>query len=250
MLILELILFIVECDYFGISDRDEKNCFFFDHMFFGVSDILMFNLSIMLGFKTYAVFESIYEFAVKGNLPSKQKKKRNKFIVKLIWIISITNFVLFCFMNIYWTYIGRNIYYLRIFNFGNRLAQIVLTALNALLFISAHRIISKTLTHTIVDKSCKSLLFSQKIIMYFAVTYLLLSLTLFWELFTQGYTDIWALLNYILANILYTTTQYLLVAMLFKIKMNFRLQTSVYDGFIAIVAVDPQGREVFRLRMK
>lgn len=210
----------------------------------------MFNLSIMLGFKTYAVFESIYEFAVKGNLPSKQKKKRNKFIVKLIWFLSITNFVLFICCNIYWTYIGRNIYYLRIFNFVNRLAQIILTALNALLFISAYRIITKTLSNTIVDKSAKSLLFSKKVIMYFSVVYLLLSCTLVWELYTQGYTDIWAFLNFILANILYTTTQYLLVAMLFKIKMDFRLQTQVYDGFIAIVAIDPQGREVFRLRMK
>lgn len=184
MLILELVLVIVLGNYFGVTDRDERNCFFFDHLFFGVADIILFNQSILLGFKTYAVFDNMYEFAVKGNLPSKNKKKRNKFILKLIWFLSVGNFILFICMNIYWTYIGRNIYNLRIFNFVNKIAQIVLTALNAILFIYAHNMVNKTLKNTMVDKSCKSLLRAQHMIIYFSVVYLLLVLTLIQGLFT------------------------------------------------------------------
>ena len=76
-----------------------------------------------------------------------------------------------------------------------------------------------------VDKSCKSLLRAQHMIIYFSVVYLLLVLTLIQGLFTQGFTDIWALLNFVSNNILYAMTEYLLVAMLVNINLEFRLQT-------------------------
>jgi hypothetical protein len=132
-----MILFIVEFRYFGIETHVERNCLFFDHVLFGSVDILIFNLSMIMGFRTYTVFNNMYEFAVKGNLPNKNIKRRNMSILRVIWIVSLVDLAIVVFMNIYWTFIDRNIYNLRIFNFTNRLVMITLIIFNAILFVFA-----------------------------------------------------------------------------------------------------------------
>ena len=39
--------------YFGLGDGDYHNCLYYDHVFFGATDILLFNLSILMGFKIF-----------------------------------------------------------------------------------------------------------------------------------------------------------------------------------------------------
>jgi len=89
-------------------------------VFFGVSDIYMFNFSILMGFKTYTVFNNMYEFAVRGNLPTKREKKRNKILLKSFYTFSIVEACVFVFFNTYWTYMNRDINSLRFFNFLNK----------------------------------------------------------------------------------------------------------------------------------
>ena len=76
-----------------------------DHVFFGTADILLFNMSILMGYKIYTVTNNMYEFAVKGNLPSQTMIKRDKAILNAIWIISIADIIAYIFLNTYWTFI-------------------------------------------------------------------------------------------------------------------------------------------------
>ena len=41
----------VDFGYFGLGEGDAKNCGYYDHIFFGSCDIMLFILSILLGFK-------------------------------------------------------------------------------------------------------------------------------------------------------------------------------------------------------
>ncbi len=189
-----------------MESNAQRNCFFFDHIFFGFCDIVIFNQTMMMGFRTYTVFNNLYEFAVNKNLPNKNIKKRNIKILKAIWITSGCNLCLYVFMNIYWTFINRDIYNLRIYNFVNSLLFIFFIMLNAMLFVFAVNLITKTLNHTIVDNRQTNLLRASKIMMSFAITFIMLSMTLTWGLFTQGFTDIWALLNWLSSLILYLIT--------------------------------------------
>ena len=74
-----------------------------------------------MGFKIYTVTNNMYEFAVKGNLPSLLSKKRDKAIHNAIWFVSIADIAVYTFLNTYWTYINRDMEILALFNFGNRL---------------------------------------------------------------------------------------------------------------------------------
>lgn len=97
----------------------------------------MFNFSILMGFKTYTVFNNMHKFAVKGDLPEKKAKRRNKRFLYAIYAVSIIETILFVFFNTYWTFINRNIETLRYYNFFNRCIQILLIILNTSLFIIA-----------------------------------------------------------------------------------------------------------------
>lgn len=107
-------------------------------IFFGTSDVFLFNVSIILGYKFYSVMNNLYEFSVKGNLPTKLSKKCNKLILNTIWIASIVDWTAYIFLNTYWTFVSRNMAALRIFNFVNRLVQLTLIFLVTVLFILAY----------------------------------------------------------------------------------------------------------------
>ena len=120
--IIQLLEIFKFMNFFGLGHGDHSNCYFWDHICFGVIDILLFNLSIMMGFKFYSVTNNLFEFAVKGNLPSRGTILRNKIILNAIWFVFVADGILYIFLNTYWTFFHRDIQQLRIFNFGNRIA--------------------------------------------------------------------------------------------------------------------------------
>lgn len=127
------------------------NCYYWNHIFFGTVDILLFNLSIMIGYKIYGLVNTIYEFAVKGNLPTSSTITRNKVILNIIWFLFIGDALAYILLNTYWTFINRDIAILRIFNFSNRMAQVLVILVNGTMFLISRRKISMTLSHTKVD---------------------------------------------------------------------------------------------------
>ena len=85
----------------------------------------------------------------------------------------------------------------------------------------------------------------------FVATYTAMGLSLIWGLFTEGKHNKSALINYIIEDLVYCVTTLLLLLMLLNINLDFRLRTQVMqDGKIAFLAIDKQGREVFRIIMK
>ena len=154
LIILTVLIFLqifIYFNYFGVGSGTEQNCGFFDNVLFGIADIYMFNFSILMGFRTYTVFNNMYQFAVNGELPEKKAKRRNKRFLWCIYAFSICETILFVTFNTYWTFVNRNIATLRTFNFCNRLAQIVLICVNTSLFIFATIRIRQTLRYTHVD---------------------------------------------------------------------------------------------------
>lgn len=120
-------------------------------MFFGTVDILLFNLSIMIGFKIYSLVNTVFEFCVKGNLPTSGSVTRDKVILNVIWCLFVGDGLAYIFLNTYWTFINRDMGVLRIFNFVNRIAQITVILVNAIMFLKSRRKITETLSHTMVN---------------------------------------------------------------------------------------------------
>lgn len=112
---------IVYYGYFGIGEGDHHHCHYFDHVFYGTSDIMLFILSMLLGFKQFKVAYNMHEFIVKGNLPTVASKKRNKFWYNVIICLSISDISIYIFLNTYWTFVERRMDVLSYFNFGNQL---------------------------------------------------------------------------------------------------------------------------------
>ena len=65
-----------------------ENCNFGLNLIYGVENIIIFNLSIIVGFRTYILCNEISEFALKGNLPSERAKKYKHWIVRIMWFCS------------------------------------------------------------------------------------------------------------------------------------------------------------------
>ena len=184
-----LLQIFIYFNYMGLGDGSNSNCGFFDNIFFGVSDIYMFNFSILMGFKTYTVFNNMYQFAVKGDLPEKKAKRRNKRFLYAIYAFSIIETILFVFFNTYWTFINRNISTLRYYNFFNRCMQILLILTNTSLFIIATIRIRQTLKFTMVDARQKNLFRTRCLSLSFAIVYMLIAINLVWGLFCKGRRD-------------------------------------------------------------
>ena len=182
--------------YFGIGGGYTDNCNFYNRVFYGSTDIFLFNVSILMGFKQFTVFSNMYQFTVKGNVPSESTKKCNKRCLNIIWMASISDFCIFVFLNTYYTFIHRNMTRLGLFNFVNRICQIVLIGLNGLLFIFAAVLMTKIMNFTLVDSKQKNLFRTKRLMMCFGCVYLCLSGVLTWSLYTQGFHNVNALLNY------------------------------------------------------
>ena len=113
----------VNCYYFGISSGadKERNCYFYDDVFYGTSDILLFNLSLYMAYKLYTISNNFYEFAVNDRLTSESVQRRNRYILLLIITSSVCDLCVYVFLNAFWTFIDRNIPRLDFFVFINRI---------------------------------------------------------------------------------------------------------------------------------
>ena len=145
LMFIELFTAIVQYGYFGLGDDDNHNCFYSDKVFYGSGEILLFNMSILIGYKLYLEIDNLYEFAVKGNLMSTWRRRRNHCILVSLWALSGINVSVYIFFNTYWTFIERDMYTLQIFNFVNRLSDIGFMSLNAFLYFLAYIYLNKTL---------------------------------------------------------------------------------------------------------
>ena len=197
LIFVELVSVTIMFNYFGYGDDTKKNCLYWDHVFWGAADILLFNMQIMMGYKIYTVTNNMYEFAVKGNLPSLLSKRRDQAIHNAIWFVSIADIVVYTFLNTYWTYINRNMEVLALFNFGNRVMQIALNAANSLLFFGSCLLIRKVLAYTKVDRRQKNLLRLRYILITIGIVSAILTGLMVWGLYTQGFYNTLALLNYV-----------------------------------------------------
>jgi len=99
---------------------------------------------------------------------------------------------------------------------------------NVMLYKLKIWMLKKVLNFTIVDRRQKNLLRSKKLVVAIAIDYAILTGLLVWGLYTQGFYDIWALLNYVLQNLSYLISECLIFAMVVNINLKFRLQTQVH----------------------
>ena len=103
----EFMVCIVMFQYFGLGHSDAHNCKYWDHIFLGLGDIQLFGLTMLLGYKMYTAARNMYEFAVKGNLPSRSAKSRDKTFYTIIVFFSISDIVVYVLLNTYWTFVDR-----------------------------------------------------------------------------------------------------------------------------------------------
>lgn len=192
-------------------------------IFFGTSDVFLFNVSIILGYKFYSVMNNLYEFSVKGNLPTKLSKKCNKLILNTIWIASIVDWTAYIFLNTYWTFVSRNMAALRIFNFVNRLVQLTLIFLVTVLFILAYQLIRKTLAFTHIDKRQKNIWRTKTLMLIISVTFSVLTCVIFWSLIEQGNHNVRSMTNYTFQNLIYVFIVVMIFLTLINIDLDFRL---------------------------
>ena len=175
---------IVLFNYLGISVDKDKSCYFYEDIFFGISDILLFSLSLYMAYKLYTVSNNFYEFAVNGRLTSESVQKRNRYILLFIFVSSSCDLFVFLFLNVYWTYIERDIPKLDLFMFVNRIYQMLLCVTNAFLFYWSYRMFKKTFKETIIDKRYKRLFRAQRMMFCMGAFYLGLICTILFGLYS------------------------------------------------------------------
>ena len=114
--------------------------------------MFLYNMSILIGYKMYTVTDNLFNFAVKGNLPSNWVRRRNKCIMISLYVFSITTVLVYIFMNTYYTFVDRNMGVLREFKFYNKFLDISQMVLIAVLYYLSYGMIRKTLKYTLVNK--------------------------------------------------------------------------------------------------
>jgi len=196
-----------------------------DKIFMGTTDVFLFNVCIVLGFKFYTVINDLYEFSVKGNLPTKLAIKCNKLILNTIWIASIADLFLYIFLNTYWTFGSRNMEALRIFNFANRSVQIALIFLVTLLFAFTYRLIKRTLALTHIDKRQKNIWNTKSLMLILSVIFGVNTGVIFWAMLEQGSHTVQSMINYIVQNFIYMIIVTAIFMVIITINLDFRLQT-------------------------
>ena len=149
-----------------------------------MTDTLILNLTLSMGFRLNTVVRNFHEFAINGRLTSEATSKRNKMIIVLIWIISCSDLFIYLFVNIYWTYIDVNFYALHRFIFGDKAYQISIGLLNSSLFFWSYRIFKQTLRETIVDRKWKKLFRAQNLMLIMGVSYLVHDIIIFVGFYT------------------------------------------------------------------
>lgn len=114
--------------------------------------MFLYNMSILIGYKMYTVTDNLFNFAVKGNLPSNWVRRRNKCIMISLYVFSIATVVAYIFMNTYYTFVDRNMNILREFKFYNKFLDISQMVFIAVLYFLSYAMIKKTLKFTLVNR--------------------------------------------------------------------------------------------------
>lgn len=132
----------VAFDYFGLGEQDPlDNCFYTQRLIWGVSDILIYFISLIVGFRIYCLVNTVNHFALEGRLPTQKSIKRNKTILKAIIVFAIVDGVAFVFFNTFWTFVVENFHAAEFFNTVNGLSQVILMLVNCLLYVLAYRLL-------------------------------------------------------------------------------------------------------------
>ena len=103
--------------------------------------------------------------------------------------------------------------------------MIVLNGCNAILFYLSYFKTAQTLKHTKFDSRQKNLLRARKLALFIAICYTVITGCLIWSLYTQGFKDIQALFNYLVATLMYYCAEVLCFVSLVNINLDFRLHT-------------------------
>ena len=108
-----------------------------------MSDIIIYTISLIMGFRIYALSNDLHFFAIEGCLPCEKTKKRNRTILKAIAIIAVVDWVMYSFLNTYWTFVARDVHAMRFFNSVNELCEVSLMILNSVLHVLAFCLVYK-----------------------------------------------------------------------------------------------------------
>ena len=92
---------VVASGQISFSKIESKNCNFGLDMIYGAENIILFNLSMLIGYKTYCICHEVNEFSIKGSLPGEREKKIKKYIVTSMWTFSIIYMLVFLFLGFY-----------------------------------------------------------------------------------------------------------------------------------------------------
>lgn len=113
----ELGMVTVAFQYFGLWEKDPlKNCFYTQRLIWGMSDIIIYTISLIMGFRIYVLSNELHFFAIEGCLPCEKTKKRNNTILRAIAIIAFVDWVAYVFLNTFWTFVDRDVHAMRLFN--------------------------------------------------------------------------------------------------------------------------------------
>ena len=212
-----------------------------------MTDTLILNVTLYMGFRLNAVVRNFYEFAINGRLTSEATLTRNKRIIRLIWFISCFDLFIYLFTNIYWTYINVNFYALDLFIFGDKTYQISIGLLNSSLFFWSHHIFSTTLRETIVDRKWKKLFFARNLMLIMGISYLVHDIIIFFGFYTLSLYNVETLVQHALFDLTYIIIVVTQLLMVLGLNLSFRLSTQVVHGRVFIVAIDKHGRQLFQV---
>ena len=140
----------------------------------GVVTILLFNLICQVGYKVFAICQSISEFLAKGSLPSEVAKKRNERIGCAILISSLALLAIYVILIVYWWFIRYNEEALRVCIFGFIILQSILFMVTSGLYFTTAWVLIKIKRNSNVDKNQKKLMKKQIFVWVLFSTYVVM----------------------------------------------------------------------------
>ena len=167
-----------------IRHIDSKQCNFSLHLIYSVEVLILFNLSMIIGYKVYRISHEIYEFSINGNLPSEKSKKCERIIIFTIWGLSLLYLCLFLFLQYYWHFANHSPRKLEIFNFSAQWMQVLLFIIVSICYFSSGRRLIKLQNECDSGSTEKPLQKSTRFVFTLLVTYVTLSCTLGWNSYT------------------------------------------------------------------
>ena len=86
----------------ALSNLQTPNCGYVLKTIYSIEVTVLFNLSMLIGYKINCTCREINMFVLQGNLPTESFKRRKHIIMGLIWSASVLYLVILLFFEAYW----------------------------------------------------------------------------------------------------------------------------------------------------